>query len=273
VVYVLSHNSILAISLTITGFWINLPIGGITAIVLSLIQIPNASEASTSRQTFSAHFNRLDFPGLLFFAPTCIMLLLALDWGGVTYPWSSATVIGLFCGCVGALIVFLLVERYQKDIAMIPLSMLRMPIFSCAGLTAALNSGSLVTTTFYLPIWFQSVKNVGPILSGVYILPMIGSVILSSVLTGQLGILSLPSASPPSKLINDSISHRPLHLLRHSWLRPNGHFRWSLLHPRPPPPPPAPGLATRSSPVSVAAWYSSNLSLLCKPSFPPPSSQ
>lgn len=34
-----------------------------------------------------------------------------------------------------------------------------------------LQMGSLLLITYYLPIWFQSVKKVGPTMSGVMILP------------------------------------------------------------------------------------------------------
>ena len=34
-----------------------------------------------------------------------------------------------------------------------------------------LQMGSLLLITYYLPIWFQSVKQVGPTMSGVMILP------------------------------------------------------------------------------------------------------
>lgn len=59
-------------------------IGGLTAILLSLISIPDA-KFLTTKATFYEQLKRLDLPGFLIFAPTCTMLLLAVEWGGVLY--------------------------------------------------------------------------------------------------------------------------------------------------------------------------------------------
>ena len=63
-------------------------------------------------------------PGFLF-APTVIMLFLALEWGGTKYAWKSATVIGLFCGSFGNLLLFLAWKHRVGAEAMIPLHLLK----------------------------------------------------------------------------------------------------------------------------------------------------
>jgi len=52
------------------------------------------------------------------------MFLLALEWGGNTYQWDSPTVIGLFCGSAGGLIVFFCWEYTEGAAAMISLPMI-----------------------------------------------------------------------------------------------------------------------------------------------------
>jgi hypothetical protein len=115
------------------------------------------------------------------------MLLLAVQWGGVTYPWGSATVIGLLCGAAGAIVLFLVVEKFRGDTAMIPLAMLRMRVFSCAGVTTFISGGSNLLIAYYLPIWFQVVKNNSPTMGGVHYLPTIGAQIFATVSAGALG--------------------------------------------------------------------------------------
>lgn len=54
-----------------------------------------------------------------------VMFLLALEWGGSTYPWNSAVVIGLFCGSAVNLALFLGWEYKQGEHAMIPFEMVK----------------------------------------------------------------------------------------------------------------------------------------------------
>jgi hypothetical protein len=84
-----------------------LPIGGVVAIMLFLTRIPDTDKTRelTIMQTIWA---KLDLIGFVLFAPATIQLLLALDYGGNTYPWNSATVIGLFCGAGGTFVVFVI---------------------------------------------------------------------------------------------------------------------------------------------------------------------
>ncbi|KAH9224740.1 MFS multidrug transporter [Leptodontidium sp. 2 PMI_412] len=167
-------------------FWINLPIGGITAALLTFIHIPNAKLSVTGKPTPLETLNRLDLPGFALFAPTCVMLLLAIEWGGVTYSWSSATVIGLLCGSVVLLGIFLLWEGHRGDNAMIPFYLLKNRVVVCACITMTLSQGSLMVVTYYIPLWFQVVKNASPTMGGVYYLPSVGSQVIGSIMTGAL---------------------------------------------------------------------------------------
>ena len=45
----------------------------------------------------------------------------------------------------------------------------------------------LFITTFYLPIYFQSVQNASPLTSGVRLLPSIVSQLIFAILSGGLG--------------------------------------------------------------------------------------
>jgi hypothetical protein len=120
------------------------------------------------------------------------MFLLALQWGGTEYKWSSATVIGLFCGSAGMLVVFLLWEKRRGDTAMIPLSMLKNRVMYSGSLTTFFFMGNMITTSYYMAIYFQAVRGVEPTLSGVYLLPSILSQMSLAVISGILGMYSYP---------------------------------------------------------------------------------
>lgn len=164
-------------------FYLNLPIGGLVLAVMACIQMPAYKNRKAS-WTFRDVMRDFDITGFTIFAPACVMLLLALEWGGSTYSWSSAKIIGLFCGSGGTFIVFFIWEYMHDDNAMIPLPLLRMRVvYSGMGATF-FQFGALLTFSYYLPLWFQVVKGASPTMSAVYILPTFISQVASAILAG-----------------------------------------------------------------------------------------
>jgi hypothetical protein len=174
------------------GFYLNLPIGGLVVAAIFFIHIPDRIVKSAKKATFMSTLSTLDIPGFLLFAPTSIMFLLALEWGGTQYPWGDAKIIGLFCGAAGMLLVFLAWEYKEGDAAMIPFSMLKNRIVYSASITLFFFFGALLLFSYYLSIYFQGVKGVTPMLSGVYLLPGILSQMVGAVGSGLLSMKYLP---------------------------------------------------------------------------------
>ncbi len=161
--------------------------GGLAAIFVIIINIPDRVNRSASRPPLKKILGQLDLLGFVLFAPFAVMLLLALQWGGIKYAWSSATIIGLFCGSAGMLVVFGAWEYRVGDGAMIPFYMIRQRIIWSSCITMGCFFGSLLSITFYLPIYFQAVKGATPGMSGVYLLPSILSMMIMAVSSGILG--------------------------------------------------------------------------------------
>ena len=102
------------------------------------------------------HIKRLDPLGTLFFIPSVVCLLLALQWGGSTYAWSNWRIIFLFVffGVLGA--IFAGVQIKMPDTASIPPRIItQRTIFFATSFTFWL-SGSMLTLVYYLPIWCKS---------------------------------------------------------------------------------------------------------------------
>ena len=67
-------------------FYINLPFGGVAlAIILFLLRIPARPETNAPTKT---KLSQLDAPGTLALLPAVVSILLALEWGGLTYAVS-----------------------------------------------------------------------------------------------------------------------------------------------------------------------------------------
>lgn len=142
--------------------------------------------AGDGKQTVAERIHKFDIAGFLLFAPTVVMLILALQWGGVRYAWSSATVIGLFVGSFGNLLAFLAWEHHVGAGALIPLAMLRRRVIWASCLNMAFLIGCTMTTAYYFPVWFQSVQDATPVQSGVDMLPIIGTNTVVTMITGGL---------------------------------------------------------------------------------------
>jgi len=187
-IYFLSSLS----SLTVAGFYINLPAGAFVAIFLFFVRIPSHSNKTSENNNFIAIMKNLDIVGFVLFAPAAIMFLLALEWGGNVYNWDSATVIGLFCGSFGTIIIFFIWESRLGDEAMIPLSMITRRIIATSCLAMLFSAACMITTSFYMAIYFQADKGKSPMLSGVYLLPSILTQIVFGLFAGGLGWFSHP---------------------------------------------------------------------------------
>jgi hypothetical protein len=121
-----------------------------------------------------------------------IMFLLALEWGGSSYAWSSATIIGLFCGAAGNFALFLAWEYRKGEGAMIPFGMIKRKVVWSACAVTFFFGGALLITSYYLAIYFQAVRGRSPTMSGVDVLPGVVSTLFSGVFAGILGTFPLP---------------------------------------------------------------------------------
>lgn len=126
----------------------------------------------------------IDWLGSITIIGGTLMLLLGLEYGGVTYSWAAAIVICLiiFGGFTGVL--FFLNEWKLAKYAIMPLRIFR----RCSNLAAFgvcfCHGFILLSAFFFLPIYFQAVVGATPILSGVYLLPYVLSLSFTAIATG-----------------------------------------------------------------------------------------
>ncbi|KAI1419238.1 major facilitator superfamily domain-containing protein [Xylaria sp. FL1777] len=126
----------------------------------------------------------LDLLGFVLFAGSVLQLLLALQFGGVTFPWASSQVIGLFVGAFVTFVAWFFWNLRKGENALLPYSMISRRAVWSAGLYQAILLSALYGSTFYLPIYFQAINGASAILSGVYLLPSILPQLLFAGLSG-----------------------------------------------------------------------------------------
>ncbi len=156
-------------------FYINLPIGAIALVVISAV-LP--ATAVRRRHT-------IDYLGATLLAGFAVCVVLATSWGGTTYPWDSGVIIALFAASAVLLAGWYLSARRAAE-PVLPLRLFRNPVFSVSAGISLAAGFAMFGSLSYLPLFLQIVHGVTPTLSGVYLLPMVLGLLLTSVASGQL---------------------------------------------------------------------------------------
>jgi len=156
-------------------FYINLPIGAVALVVVTVV-LP----ATSTRRHHS-----IDYVGATMLAGFATCVVLATSWGGTTYPWGSATIIGLFAAAVLFIVGWWLSAQRAAE-PVLPIRLFRNQVFRISSAIGFVAGFAMFGAISYLPLFLQVVKGVSPTLSGVYLLPLVGGLLLTSVASGQL---------------------------------------------------------------------------------------
>jgi hypothetical protein len=102
----------------VISFYINLIIGAPAIVILAIFYKP-PTHYKIEPIKWKEFIYTLDLPGvgLVLAALTCF--LLALEYGGTTKPWNSGTVIGLLVSFGVLTILFIILEWWQGDRALL----------------------------------------------------------------------------------------------------------------------------------------------------------
>lgn len=118
--------------------------------------------------------------------PAIICLLLALQWAGTTYPWNDRRIIALFVLFGVLIIVFVVVQYFQKENATVPFRIIKMRSIWAACFFSFCTGAAFLLMIYFLPIFFQAVFSVSAVQSGLMNLPMLIASVVLSVVAGGL---------------------------------------------------------------------------------------
>ncbi|KAG9781340.1 MFS transporter, partial [Aureobasidium melanogenum] len=163
-------------------FYINLPIGACVLVFLFLVV--EETEPARGGLTLKEKLNHLDIPGTLVFVPCMVCLLLALQWGGQDYAWSSGRVIALLVVFGVLLIAFVAIQFWRQDNGTVPPRIAKQRTVASAAWIAFCLGSTFLLIVYYLSIWFQAIKGDSAITSGYSTLPSLLSLVIASILSG-----------------------------------------------------------------------------------------
>ncbi|HLJ82341.1 MAG TPA: MDR family MFS transporter, partial [Ktedonobacterales bacterium] len=165
-------------------FYVNIPLG-VVALFLLIYRLPANISVRSTRFTGMAAVRRIDFAGAITASTATVCLLLGLTWGGQTFPWASAPVIGMLVGAVVLFVAFYFIERRASE-AILPLDLFRNQIFTTGAILSLLVGVALFAIVIYLPLFIQGVLGQSATNSGVVITPLTLTLAIGAALVGQV---------------------------------------------------------------------------------------
>ncbi|KAF7167807.1 hypothetical protein CNMCM5623_000995 [Aspergillus felis] len=163
-------------------FYINLPFGGLAMVAIAFcLKVP---DRNTTKVPWTEKLKQLDVPGMCCLVPGVVCLVLALQWGGQKYAWNNARIVALLTLMGLLLLAFVAVQILLTRTATVPPRIFRRrSIFAGAWATLCIGASQYIFI-YFLPIWFQSIKGVSAVDSGLRLLPLMLSMVVASICCG-----------------------------------------------------------------------------------------
>lgn len=173
------HGTVMLMGYEVAGwrwiFYVNLPLG-LLALFMLLYRMPPLTHRGTGK---------VDYVGAALIVLTFTPLLLALTLGGTEHPWGSPQIVGLFALSLVALLVFLFVETRVAE-PILSLHLFRIKTFRMTIMASFVVSMAFLGVVMFMPLYMQVVQGISATQSGTALLPLMGGLIASSIVSGRL---------------------------------------------------------------------------------------
>lgn len=156
-------------------FLVNVPIGIIALLVVS----------RTLHLQHTRLQHRIDWWGAATLAIGLVPLLLVAEQGR-EWGWTSPRSLASFAVGIAGVIAFVLVERWMKEEALLPLSLFRIRTVGVASSASVIIGMAMFGGLACLPLYLQIVKGSSPTQAGLQLIPMTLGIMTGSILSGQI---------------------------------------------------------------------------------------
>jgi MFS family permease len=162
-------------------FWINLPICSVSFALLSLLL-----DVHNPHTGMRDGLKAIDWFGTASMLAVTILLLLGLNFGGGAFPWNSTEVICLIVVGTCMVAAFVFSEKRLARYPLMPLGVFKSISNSATFVVAFGHNMASIGAEFYLPLFFQSVRQASPLRSGLLLLPLMITAASVDILAGIL---------------------------------------------------------------------------------------
>ncbi|MBM7367000.1 MDR family MFS transporter [Gordonia hydrophobica] len=158
------------------AFWGNLPLGALAiAATIAFLKLPKVEQTIKPR---------MDYLGMALIAGATTALVLVCTWGGHTYPWLSSQIITLGVAAVVLAIAFVAVEKRAENPIM-PMGLFADRNFNLTTVANLMIGVAMFGALGYMPTYIQMVTGVSATVAGLLMIPMMGGLLITSIVSGQ----------------------------------------------------------------------------------------
>jgi EmrB/QacA subfamily drug resistance transporter len=156
-------------------FYINVPVAAVALVVV----------ARVLRIDFVPRQRRVDWAGAAALAVGLVPLLVVAEQGN-GWGWASAGAFLCYAVGVAGLATFVWIQHKMGDDALIPLRLFRSGTFAVASAQVTIIGMAMFGGLSVIPLYLQIVKGASPAKSGLLLLPMVGALMVSSLVCGRI---------------------------------------------------------------------------------------
>jgi EmrB/QacA subfamily drug resistance transporter len=156
-------------------FYINVPLG-----IVALFVVATVLHIPVKRLP-----HKIDWAGTAVLSICVTSIILLTSWAGSEYAWGSSEIVGLGALALVTLVIFCWIETRAAE-PIIPLWLFKNRTFTATSGVGFIIGFSMFGAIIYLPLYLQIVHGVSPTISGLELLPMIGGMLLTFILSGRL---------------------------------------------------------------------------------------
>ncbi|BFO14135.1 MDR family MFS transporter [Streptomyces sp. KM77-8] len=157
------------------AFYINLPLGAIAlAAVGAVLHLPRKRAKAG-----------IDYLGVALLTVGITSIVLVTTWGGTEYAWSSALIMELISLGVASLVGFVFWQTRAAE-PVLPLHIFRSRNFTLMSVIGFVVGFVMFGATLFLPLYQQAVQGASATNSGLLLLPMLGAMLVTSMVAGRV---------------------------------------------------------------------------------------
>ncbi|KAJ5216390.1 major facilitator superfamily domain-containing protein [Penicillium cinerascens] len=138
---------------------------------------------------YGERFGQIDYIGALLSIGTLLCSIMAMNFGGVLWNWSSSNSIGLFVGAGVLLILFLVQQTFKLGTSfenrMFPMHFWKSRTLIVLFFTMMLATFGSFIGIYYLPIYYQFTRGSTAIQTSVHLLPFIRFLVAFNMINGH----------------------------------------------------------------------------------------
>ncbi|MDH6517387.1 EmrB/QacA subfamily drug resistance transporter [Streptomyces sp. SAI-135] len=157
------------------SFYINLPLGVVSlGLISAVLHLPKKRAQA-----------RIDYLGAALLTVGITSIVLVTTWGGTEYAWTSARIMELIGIGVAALVGFVFWQTKAAE-PVVPLHIFRSRNFTLMSIIGFITGFVMFGATLFLPLYQQSVQGASATNSGLLLLPMLGAMLVTSMVAGRI---------------------------------------------------------------------------------------